>query len=301
MFRHLLVPLDGSQLSEAVLPMAAFLADRAQARVTLLHMVERRAPSTVHGDRHLTGADEAERYLREVAARNFPPSVAVDWHVHRREISDVAHSLADHADEQESDLVVMLAHGQGHLRRWIFGTVAQQALRETPAPILLLQPAADGKIHVPFRQVLVPLDGQEEHEAGLSPAGQVARLCEAPLQLLMVVPTASTLGGTEAAAAQLLPTATRQMLELAERQGVDYLGHHVERLQQEEITASGTVARGEPADVIRDTAVRLAADLVALGTHGSAGVEAFWSGSLGQKLLGRIPSSFLLAPARQAG
>jgi hypothetical protein len=34
-----------------------------------------------------------------------------------------------------------------------------------------------------------------------------------------------------------------------------------------------------------------------LGTHGSAGVEAFWSGSMGQKLIGRSGSSFLLAPA----
>jgi nucleotide-binding universal stress UspA family protein len=52
--------------------------------------------------------------------------------------------------------------------------------------------------------------------------------------------------------------------------------------------------------VIRLTAARLAADLIVLGTHGTAGVDAFWSGSLGQKLLGRIPASFLLAPAQAA-
>ena len=118
MFRRLLVPLDGARLSEAVLPMAAFLAQRSGARVTLLHVVEQRAPSKVHGDRHLTTAEEAGQYLAEVARRHFPASATVDWHVHRREIADVAHSLADHADELESDLVVMLAHGHGDLRRW---------------------------------------------------------------------------------------------------------------------------------------------------------------------------------------
>jgi len=297
MFRRLLVPLDGSQLSEAVLPMAAFLAEGAGARVTLLHLVERRAPSTVHGDRHLTTAAEAENYLREVAGRSFPPGLAVDWHVHRREISDVAHSLADHADELEADLVIMLTHGHGDLRRWLFGTVAQKVVRMGPSPLLLLHPDAGGAVHVPFRQLLVPLDGQPVHEAGLGPAVDVARLSSASVHLLTVVPTPSTLGGTEAASAQLMPAATREVLDLAEEQGVDYLAGHVARLEEEGIAAAATVARGEPAEVIRETAARLAADLIVLGTHGLAGVEAFWSGSLGQKLIGHTASSFLLAPA----
>jgi nucleotide-binding universal stress UspA family protein len=300
MFRRLLVPLDGSRVSEAVLPMAATLAKQAGARVTLLHVIERHAPPTVHGERHLTTAAEAESYLAETARRCFPPGAAVDWHVHAPEITDVAHSLAEHAGELESDLVVMLAHGRKQLRRWFVGTVAQQVLRRSLAPILLVQAGPDGTVAVPFRQILVPLDGRAEHEAGLPAAVELARLASAPVHLLMVVPTPSALGGSEAATGQLLPTATREVLELAEQEGVQYLERHVERLREAGIPASATVARGEPADVIRDTAARLAADLIVLGTHGSAGVEAFWSGSLGQRLLGRIPASFLLAPAKTA-
>jgi len=122
-------------------------------------------------------------------------------------------------------------------------------------------------------------------------------LASAPVHLLMVVPTRSALGGPDAATGQLLPAATREVLELAEQEGVEYLKRHVEHLQEAGLSASATVARGEPADVIRETAARLGADLIVLGTHGAAGMGAFWSGSLGQKLLGRIPASFLLAPA----
>ena len=271
------------------------------ARVTLLHVVERHAPATIHGERHLTGATEAEAYLQEVAAKSFPPEVAVTWHVHRREIADVAHSLADHADELEADLVIMLAHGHKQLYRWLFGAVAQQVLRQSLAPVLFLHPGADGTIPVPFRQVLVPLDGRAEHEVGLPAAMELARLASAPIHLLMVVPTAWALGGEDAATGQLLPAATREMLDLAEQEGVQYLEGHVERLQQAGLAASAAVARGEPADVIREMAARWAADLIVLGTHGTAGVEAFWSGSLGQKLLGRVPASFLLVPANAAG
>ena len=191
----------------------------------------------------------------------------------------------------------MLAHGHGDLRRWFFGTVAQKVVRMGPSPILLLRPDADSAVHVPIRQILVPLDGQPVHEAGLGPAVDVARLSSARVHLLTVVPTPSTLGGAEAAAAQLLPAATREVLDLAEEQGVDYLQGHVERLEEEGVAGSATVARGEPSEVILETAARLAADLIVLGTHGSVGIEAFWSGSLGQKLIGRTASSFLLAPA----
>jgi len=301
MLQRLLVPLDGSQPSEAVLPVAAFLAQRAGARVMLLHVVEHRAPATVHGHRHLTGAEEAESYLAGIARSRFPPGVTVVWHVHRREISDVAHSLADHADELESDLVVMLAHGRGNFRRWLSGTLAQQVVRQAPSPILLVQPRPEGEAPVPFRQVLLPLDGRPEHESGLPMAVELARLCEAPARLLMVVPTLATLRGEHAAAGQLLPTATHEMLELAEREGAEYLQRRLRELEAAGVNASATVARGEPASVIASIAQDLQADLVVLGTHGSGGVEAFWTGSVGQRLIDRLAASFLLAPAGAQG
>ena len=66
---RILVPLDGSRLAEYAMGAAASLAARFHARLLLLHVLERGAPATVHGDRHLTGVEEAEAYLREVAAR----------------------------------------------------------------------------------------------------------------------------------------------------------------------------------------------------------------------------------------
>lgn len=297
MFRSLLVPLDGALVSETVLPTAAFVAKQAKARVTLLHLVERHAPVSVHGQRHLTSSEEAEAYLREVAGRCFPPDVVVTWHVHRRQTADVARSLADHAEELEADLVIMLAHGRKPFHHWWSGAVAQQAVRQSPVPILVVQAGPDGTVGAPFRQVLVPLDGRREHEAGLGPAAELARLAAAPVHLLTVVPTYSTLQAEEAATAQLLPAATREVLDLAEQDAVQYLQKHVESMQAMGLAASATVVRGEPAEEIVAMAARLGADLVVLGTHGASGMGAFWSGSLGQKLLHRIAASFVLAPA----
>src|SRR5450830_595606 len=82
MFKHILVPLDGSKLAESALPVAASLAKTLKAPVTLLHVIEQGAPEEVHRDRHLTDSAEAEAYLSGIAQSDFPPKTKVDWHVH---------------------------------------------------------------------------------------------------------------------------------------------------------------------------------------------------------------------------
>ena len=59
MFKHILVPLDGSSLAEAALPAAVSLAHTFKAPVTLLHVIEQDAPTEIHQYRHLTEAGEA--------------------------------------------------------------------------------------------------------------------------------------------------------------------------------------------------------------------------------------------------
>jgi nucleotide-binding universal stress UspA family protein len=303
MFRRLLVPLDGSRLAEAALPAARFLAARSGARVVLLHAVERSAPATVHGDSHLKSAEEAESYLERIARESFPPEVAVEWHVHRRQIADVAHSLADHADELEPDLILMVSHGPRRLPQRLFGTIAQQVIQRTITPVLLLHagvnsPAGQPEVP-PFRQVVLPLDGTPAHEAALPLALEIAAICGAPVRMVMVVPTPGTLEGSTAAVGQLLPAATSELLNQAERSGVDYLARQVQRAQAAGVRAAATIARGHPADVLRQTIVESGADLVALGTHGTAGAQAFWSGSIGQRLLDLLSTSFLLVPVQE--
>jgi nucleotide-binding universal stress UspA family protein len=296
MLKRLLVPLDGTRLAETVLPVAASLAEKAGARVTLLHVLERAAPAKVHGETHLTSAEEAQQYLERIARESFPPSVPVDWHVHHRPIADVAHSVADHADELEPDLIVMARHGHRHFMQLFFGSIPQQVIRQTPTPVLLVQPRPDHTVPASFQHVFVPLDGQPEHEVALPLAAEIARLYEATIRLMMVVPTRGALAGSTAAVGQLLPAATTEVLDLAEQSGVEYLAHHLEGLQAEGGHAVATIARGDPLDVLQHTLQENGADLVAMGTHAAAGTQAFWAGSIGQKLLDRIPASFLLVP-----
>src|SRR5690242_6430782 len=109
----LLVPLDGSRLAEAVLPAVEALAGQFGARVVLIHVLEARAPATVHGERHLMNATGAERYLTGIAERLRARGIAVETHVHAAPEGDLAGSVVEHAEEFRPDLVVLCAHGRG--------------------------------------------------------------------------------------------------------------------------------------------------------------------------------------------
>jgi nucleotide-binding universal stress UspA family protein len=111
MFKHLLLPLDGTAMAERVIPVARGLAQSGGARITLLHLIERSPPKERHGQAHLQNKDSAEAYLRALVAREFPSLSGVDWHVHDEAVRNVAESLALHAREFQPDLVVMCAHG----------------------------------------------------------------------------------------------------------------------------------------------------------------------------------------------
>jgi nucleotide-binding universal stress UspA family protein len=300
MFRHLLVPLDGSRLAEAALPAAAFLAQKLGASVTLIHIIERDAPQAIHGERHLTNPDEAHAYLDEVAGRAFPDDVQVERHVHTSEMKDVARGIVDHVDEFAPDLIVMCTHGQGGLRDLLYGSIAQQVVALGTTPVLLIQPTdASGEAPFTCRRLLVPLDGNPDHEHGLPVAAELARICSAGLHLVFVVPTLGTLSGEQAATGLLLPGATREILELARQDAEGYLQRHVAWLQARGLSVTAEVCRGDPTAAIVATASAFGADLIVLGTHGRTGMDAFWSGSVTPKLSSRSKLPLLLVPVRE--
>ncbi len=300
MFRHLLVPLDGSRLAEAALPIAAYLAQTLRAWVTLVHVIERDAPPQVHGERHLANPDEAGAYLREVAARAFPSGLRIEQHVHTTQVNDVARSIVAHVGELGPDLIVMCTHGRGGLHTWLFGSIAQQVIALGRTPVLLIHPfEAEAEPAFMCRRLLVPLDGNPDHEQGLSVAADLAKACGAAVHLLMVVPTLGTLPGQEAAAARLLPGTTSIVLDLAQEDAEAYLQRQMAKLEATGLLMTAEVSRGDPAMVIVHTAQQAEADLVVLGTHGKSGMEAFWSGSVAPKVSSRSRVPLLLVPVHE--
>jgi nucleotide-binding universal stress UspA family protein len=298
-FKHILVPLDGSRLSESALPAAAHLAEVACASVTLIHVIEADAPREIHKDRHLTDPEEAKAYLEEVARGAFLPGIPVDWHVHVEEVKNVASSIAAHTQELGQDLVVMCTHGSGGVRDWLMGSIAQQVIAFQKTPVLLIPPRDSGQASYPCRTALVALDGLPDHEHGLPLAMELAQACGAALHLLMVIPTRGDLKAEEALTAKLLPGAMAAALDLAEEAGINYLAGKLREVLAAGIEATAEVSRGDALAVIVGTTARIKADLIVLGTHGKSGMDAFWSGSVTPRLAGRSEVPLLLVPVHE--
>ncbi len=292
MFKNILVPLDGSRLSEASLEPAAVLAAKLKARVMLLHVIEQDAPAEVHKEHHLTEAEEAHKYLEEAAQRAFPPGVQVQTHVHTAPVSDVANSIVEHAaHEFEPDLIVTCTHGRSGMRDVLFGSIAQQIVSQGVTPLLLIKPNTPKfKLDV----ILAPLDPDSEHDDSLPLTEALAKTFGAQLFLLSVVPTYSTLTGHQAATGSLMPAATHAMLDLREENALAHLKSHVESMQKEGIQAKAEVARGDPAPTIEKAAEQSGADMIVLSTHGKAGVEAFWARSVAPHVAQHTKTPLLL-------
>ena len=300
MFQHILVPLDGSEPAEAALPVGAALARALGAEMTLVHVIERDAPNQVHGHRHLREPAQAQVYLETIAARLASAAIPIHLHVHDAHVADVAVSLADHSRELAIDLIVMASHGRRGPRDWFWGNVGEQILGTGMVPVLMVRPGQTFSQESPFRRILVPLEGRGLHESGLRIAEELAAALRAQLHLVVVVPTRQTLSAEGAASGQYLPGATEMMLDLADEEACDYLQGELTRLHGGAIAASAQVDRGDPADGIAGAARKIQADLIILSTHGKAGLQAFWAGSVAARVCARTEMPLLLVPETRA-
>jgi len=321
MFRHLLIPLDGSRLAEFALPIALTLSQTLGSEITLIHIIERNPPGEIHGERHLAREEEAVAYLNQVARQNFPPGIKVTTHVHTEEealadapaflgvqreapavqgVSNVARSIAEHASELAPDLIVMCTHGEGGVRDLVVGSIAQQVIGQGKTPILLLHPQnADAAPLTALHTFLVALDGKPEHDQALQVAGELAKCFGASLHLLTVIPTLRTVSGEYAATGLLLPGTTSAMLNLTEEYTAESLEQRAAVWRKQGLTVKAWIRRGDPVQQILAAAADEKVDLIVLGTHGKTGVGAFWAGSVAPKVVSSTHVPLLLVPAKK--
>jgi nucleotide-binding universal stress UspA family protein len=296
--RRLLVPLDGSRLAEVVLPIAARLGEACDATITLLHVIERGAPSSIHGEPHLAARSEAEDYLVRLVRQFEVAGRVVEYHVHEVPVGNVAQSIATHAEDQRSDLVLLSTHGVGGIREALWGSIAQQVLQLSRRPTLLVRARAGAQAAAMFnpRTIMVSLDGTAAAEAALPLAGTLAHVLDTRLRLVMVVPTLDTVGGEQLPQATFLPGTTRALLDVQEEQAVDYLEHLAASMRSTGVPVATEVRRGGAVAELASDAAEHADGLVVVATHGRAGLQAIWSPSVAARLLKRTQAPVLLVP-----
>jgi nucleotide-binding universal stress UspA family protein len=299
MYRSILVPLDGSSFAEHALPLALALARRAGARLLLVSVSTPLAEAYVEGLYFSTLELEQEvqarrqAYLEETARRlagkaNLPITVAVHH-------GEVAATLCDLLAAGEADLAVLATHGRGALGRVWLGSVADEMIRHTHTPLLLVRPeatAADLDREPDLSRVLLPLDGTPLAEqilepavalAGLVPGGEIV-LVRAVHALVPAEAAPDTRGGEKEAhtLTQQLETMQARLREEAQR----YLDGVAERLRARGLQVRvDVVADDHPAAAILREAEHQRAGVIALETHGRRGLARLILGSVADKVI----------------
>jgi nucleotide-binding universal stress UspA family protein len=156
MYGKILVPLDGSKLAEAVLLYVQELAQRFDSEVTLIRVVaplSKLVAETMPAALEPTGAgaavgveaasealkaerEDARSYLEGVVGRLKAQKIKVRAEVVEGVAGD---SIVEYAHGHAMDLIAMSTHGRSGLLRLVFGSAADQVLRQAGTPVLLVR------------------------------------------------------------------------------------------------------------------------------------------------------------------
>ena len=148
----ILVPLDGSDRSEAALSPARMLADRLGGTLLLVRIAEPAFPDAVGANGvespgrwalPRVDLDEPEKYLSALTQQYGLATRDVDTLV---DVGSAESRIAAVARQEEADLIVMATHGRGGLDRLTMGSVAEATLHRSHVPILLVRPTSVGQV-----------------------------------------------------------------------------------------------------------------------------------------------------------
>lgn len=301
MLTTLLVPLDGSSLAERALPYASALSRAAGARVVLVRAIMAHTlPGTDPTGTQITLRQQAEAYLDEIARRLQQTGVtAVDPHVY---YDEAVEAILDATHVQRADLVVMSTHGRTGIGRWLYGSVADEVLRRSRVPVLLVPPAC-APAWDPARpqRVLVPLDGSSLAEEILPAVTDLARTLRAEVLLLRVIEYPVPVLGDGTGYVTVFDEET----ERADAEA--YLAQVARRLMDAglsvatEVVVSPPTVVGQVPATIADVARDRAATLIALATHGRGGLARLVLGSVATGVLQRANVPLLLTRPAAVG
>ncbi|MFC2071925.1 universal stress protein [Chloroflexota bacterium] len=298
MFKRILVPLDGSELSESALIYAEELAGALNSEVELVYVCEPRESEYRHMHQLYIEkiAQQMRNQIEAYHAREKSLVVKVNGVILD---GDPAAELIDYAGKNEISLVVMVSHGRSGIMPWSTGSTATKVIQRIGKPLLLIRtsdPALKiGKGEM-FNKILIPLDGSENGEAALPYIKELSNELKSEVTLLQVVETgqyANNVGGLDYV---LFP---EQYVESMKADAQQYLKKVGGKLTGTKATVRSEVRTGQAAQEIIKFADETKARLVAISTHGRSGVRRWISGSVAYKVLQAGHTPLLLVGAPQ--
>jgi nucleotide-binding universal stress UspA family protein len=148
MFKKIMVPLDGSELAECVIPYIEDFIDQGQTElIVFVRVVKHVINPASFGDTftyipedwsrlELEKKSFAESYLKKIVSRLKQDRVKFKTEVL---VGRIADSLIDYIKANDFDLILIASHGRSGLSRWVRGSVADKILSGSHIPVLMVR------------------------------------------------------------------------------------------------------------------------------------------------------------------
>ena len=298
MYKHILVPLDGSARAERAIPVAARIARASGGLVLLMRVatapVDTGKFSSASGYVEETvNADltDATSYLEGIAGSDELAGIKVEV---KSFTGAVAPAILSASQSFHASLIVMCSHGYTGFKRWALGSVADKITRHSSIPVLVLREGGPEPVAVDHQPVraLVAVDGSHLSEAALEPAAYLAAaLAEATsqqgaLHLLRVVDL-PTSGGKFKSDAHI-DTGLKEQVRHEDEEYLSSLAHRLDAGDLEPLhLAITTSVEADPdvAEAIVKKSEQEKFDFIAIATHGRGGVQKWALGSVAGRVL----------------
>ena len=296
MFEKILIPLDGSNLSEMALPYGEELAGRLGSELILLH---------VHGPEHQEYEHMHQLYLdlmaeniRRNIAKKRPegPELKVITEV---ETGEPRENICKLVEKNDIDLIIMTTAGSSSTgAAKTLGSVTDQVCRTVPIPVMLIRidnaEKFKGEKRI-FNRILLPLDGSELSKKALPVGKELADKLMIPITLFQMVSVFLPYGG-EAAPFVDYDKFTR---DEEKRVSTEILALEKEMKAEKNLMVTHSISSGvDAAQEIIKLGEKIGADLVVMSTHGRSGLGRFVLGSVAEKILRYGETPLLLVNAR---
>ena len=281
-YRTILVPLDGSALSERALPVAVQLAEATKAHLVLVEAAQAIGLGGPQFDAQQQALTEkALTYLQEKA--DSITELGIDVSI-SAPMESAAEAIVLELDLQNADLIVMSTHGRSGPGRWIFGSVTEAVLARSPVPVVVVsaQGALPTSVVPPVQpRLVVPLDGSAFAEAALPYASALAQAMKAMLILIRLVPPQPAFTPERLVQPGLLA----EMIALEEEEARGYLKDVAARLRADGLAVETRVRSNAPAAAIIQESDVEDASLIVMTTHGRTGLQQALYGSVALNVL----------------
>ncbi|MBX4995101.1 nucleotide-binding universal stress UspA family protein [Rhizobium binae] len=143
MYKHLLIPTDGSALSTAALEKSIRFASEIGAKATVLTVTQPFKVLSLTPDQLEFSHEEYDRYAGQVAdeileqARNVAAQAEVVCYATREIDIDPSVSIVRKAAESNCDLIAMGSHGREGFKAFMLGSVTMKVLANSRVPVLV--------------------------------------------------------------------------------------------------------------------------------------------------------------------